>query len=89
MLCYPFISRIINKQAIEYKECKTICIANSIILLVISLIFQVAIGFGFVGGLVAFIYYFINMNLFSAPKNAEPETKSTESNDKNAKLDNY
>lgn len=78
MICYPFVSRIMNKQAIEYKECKTICITNSAVMLIISLILQATIGIGFIGGLGAFIYYFINMNLFSAPKNATEEIKSNE-----------
>ena len=63
MLCYPFISRIINKEQIEYYECRKICIGNSVILLIISIILQLVLGAGFIGGLGAFMYYYINMHL--------------------------
>lgn len=68
MMSYPFVSRIINKEPIEYRECRTICIANSVILFIVSLILQITIGFNFIGGIGALIYYFINMSFFSAHK---------------------
>lgn len=78
MLCYPFISRIINKEQIEYYECRSICIGNSIILFIVSLVLTATIGFGFVGGLGAVMYYYINMNLFSAPKTEKVKEKNKE-----------
>lgn len=78
MLCYPFISRIINKEQIEYYECRSICIGNSIILFIISLVLTATIGFGFVGGLGAVMYYYINMNLFSAPKTKRVKEENKE-----------
>ena len=83
MLCYPFTSRIINKEQIEYYECRKICIGNSVILLIISIILQLVLGAGFIGGLGAFMYYYINMHLFSAPK-----TEKTEENNKEP-IDDY
>jgi hypothetical protein len=78
MLCYPFISRIINKEQIEYYECRSMCIGNSIILFIISLVLTATIGFGFVGGLGAVMYYYINMNLFSAPKTERVKKENKE-----------
>lgn len=78
MLCYPFVSRMVNKEQIEYYECKNICIWNSIIMLIISLISTATIGLGFVGGLGAVMYYYINMNLFSASKTERAKGKNKE-----------
>lgn len=78
MLCYPFISRLMNKEQIEYYECRSLCIGNSIILFIISLVLTATIGFGFVGGLGAVMYYYINMNLFSAPKTKRVKRKNKE-----------
>lgn len=65
MISYPFIRRIINKGQIEYYKCKKICIANSIILFIVSIVLTTIAGIGFVGGLGTLCYYFINMGLFS------------------------
>lgn len=78
MLCYPFVLRIINKEPIEYYECRSVCIGNSIIMFIISLILTEAIGLGFIGGLGAVMYYYINMNLFSAPKTERVKEENKE-----------
>lgn len=83
----PFIYRIINKEQIEYYKCKKICIANSIILFIVSIFLTSIISIGFVGGLGALCYYFINMGLFSKKK-PEKNSKNSDTFFINPKLTN-
>ncbi|WP_292473468.1 zinc ribbon domain-containing protein [Methanosphaera sp.] len=64
MMIVPFIWRLINKEKFELRKGKKICLWNSIILFVISMILMTIIHFSFIGGIGAIMYYFINKWLF-------------------------
>lgn len=68
LMIIPFIARLYNKKPLSYEKGKSLCSLNSILLFIISLCMQIVIDFGFVGGLGALIYYFINMALFCEKK---------------------
>ena len=62
------VIRLYIKKPFDYVKGSKICIANSLVLLAISLLTSNLWGLGVVSGIEATIYYFINMNLFSLPK---------------------
>lgn len=64
LIIVPFTWRMINGKRFNCEKGKSICKWNSIIILVISIILMISIKFGFVGGIGAIIYYFINKWLF-------------------------
>ncbi len=64
LMIVPFIWRLINKKRFDIKKGKAICRWNSIIAFIISSILMAATDIGFVGGLGALIYYFINKWIF-------------------------
>ena len=64
MFFVPFIFFILNGDRLENKKGKIICIWNSIILFIISLVFKITMDFTFVGGLGCIAFYFINKWLF-------------------------
>ena len=64
MMIVPFLARIAKKENLPYKSGKRLCLWNSIILLVISLVLQIYTDFLFIGGIGALIFYFINKWLF-------------------------
>lgn len=66
MTAFPLIIRIKSKKRIKYRKCVKICVLNSIILFILSMILTLLINFGFVGGVGAIFYCFINMWLFAS-----------------------
>ena len=64
MMAIPFLAKIINKGKLPLKKGKRICLINSILLFIISLALFVFFGIGFVGGLGAIMFYFMNKWLF-------------------------
>lgn len=77
MMIVPCIMRIINKRPFEYKRGQKICRNNSLILFGISILLMIITdGFSFIGGIGALVYYFVNMLLFSMPK--EEKNKKNE-----------
>lgn len=64
MMAIPFIWRLVNRQKLSFSKGKKICIWNSIILFIVSIILMATVETSFVGGLGALIYYYINKWLF-------------------------
>ncbi|MBR6556898.1 MAG: hypothetical protein IKT60_05640, partial [Clostridia bacterium] len=64
MMAVPFICRMVNKNKLPNRKGKRICLWNSIILFVLSCILLAFIETGFIGGIGAFIFYFINKWVF-------------------------
>jgi hypothetical protein len=77
LMIIPFIARLYNKKPLSYEKGKSLCSLNSILLFIISICMQIVINFGFVGGIGALMYYYINMSLFCEKK---PEKISTAKN---------
>ena len=73
----PFIFRLINKKILDYKKGRIICITNSIVMFILSIISLELIGISFIGGLGALIYYFINMFLFVEQKFIPEKVENT------------
>ena len=78
MMFIPFICRLSEKKKIEYEEGRKICKWNSIILLIISLLMNVTVGVGIIGGLGALCFYFINKWLFVQDKEVKDDNGETE-----------
>ena len=75
MMLVPFITRIINRGKLPYASGKKLCLWNSIILFVVSVLLMAIVDIGFVGGVGALIYYFINKWIFVCdPNSAEIQT---------------
>jgi len=76
----PLACRLIMGKKLSHKWGKLLCVVNSIIALVISVILQELFDILFVGGIGAIIYYFINTWLFVAGKgeqtNEKPDNKA-------------
>lgn len=64
MMAVPFICRMVNKDKLPYKKGKRICLWNSIILFVMSSVLLAFVETGFIGGIGAIIFYFINKWVF-------------------------
>ena len=64
MMIVPFIWRLINKELLPFKKGKRICMWNSIILFIVSIILSATSEISIIGGIGAVIYYFINKWLF-------------------------
>lgn len=64
MMIVPFIWRLINKELLPFKKGKRICMWNSIILFIVSIILSATSGISIIGGIGAVIYYFINKWFF-------------------------
>lgn len=60
MMIIPFVFRIVNKKKLSLKKGKIICACNSIILFIVSCILMEIFNIGFIGGLGAIMFYFIN-----------------------------
>lgn len=73
MMVIPFIWRLVNRQKLPFSKGKKICIWNSIILFVLSIILMDTVGTSFIGGLGALIYYYINKWLFVNEENYEKQ----------------
>lgn len=68
MMAVPFICRLIKKEKLDYKNGKRLCLWNSIILFVLSSISLVITEIGFIGGIGAIVYYFVNRWVFVKDK---------------------
>ena len=64
MMMAPLMSRLVNKEKLPHKGGKRICLWNSIIMFVCSSALMATTGMGFIGGVGALIFYFINKWLF-------------------------
>lgn len=68
MMLIPAIARIINKSRLEFNKGKKICKWNSVIFFILSIIISTILlngnGFVGIGGVGAFIFYFINKWIF-------------------------
>lgn len=77
MIIVPFICRISKKELLPFKTGKRICLWNSIILFILSCVLMSFIDIGFIGGIGAVFFYFINKWIF-----VEPHSFSKEENKK-------
>ena len=68
MIIIPLFFRLFNGSEISYQKGRKICLINSIVLLIISLFFDVTMNILFIGGLGVIVYYFVNMFWFVLPK---------------------
>ena len=73
MMAIPFIWRLVNRQKLPFSKGKKICIWNSIILFIVSIILMTTVETSFIGGLGALIYYYINKWLFVNEKDYEDQ----------------
>lgn len=79
MMFIPFICRLSEKKKIEYEEGRKICKWNSIILFIVSVLLKMTqISGGFIGGLGALFFYFINKWLFVKDKEVKDDNGETE-----------
>ena len=74
MMVIPFICRLVNKDKLPHKKGKRICLWNSIVLFVLSSLMLAVIETGFIGGVGAVIFYFINKWVFVHQYEVEDKT---------------
>lgn len=83
MMLVPFIMRLVNKSKFKYDKGKRICRNNSVIFFIISVVLNIVFDdFGFIGGLGALIYYYINMAVFTLGIEEEPIKKKNKNKSK-------
>lgn len=76
MMFVPFCIRLSKKDLMEHKEGRNICIWNSIIIFILSIVLSMATdGKYYIGGLSVLAYYFVNMWVFVKSKNIEADTE--------------
>ncbi|MDD2392256.1 MAG: SHOCT domain-containing protein [Bacilli bacterium] len=73
MMIIPFIWRLVNREKLPFAKGKKICMWNSIILFILSIILMAVVETSFIGGLGALIYYYINKWLFVNEKDYEDQ----------------
>jgi len=64
MMIVPFFAKISRGKKLPFESGKRLCLWNSIILFVLSLVGQIFTGIGVVGGIGALFFYLINKWLF-------------------------
>jgi len=64
MMIVPFSYKVIKKKLLPYKKGRKICLWNSIALFILSSVLMTVTQLGFIGGLGAVAFYFINKWLF-------------------------
>ena len=64
MMIVPFIAKIVKGTKLPYVGGKKLCLWNSVVMFIISILLMAIFDSGFVGGVGALIYYFINKWVF-------------------------
>lgn len=78
MMIVPFICKISKKELLPFKIGKRICLWNSIALFILSCILMSFINIGFIGGIGAVFFYFINKWIFVEPRSLSKEANKKE-----------
>lgn len=78
MMVVPFICKISKKELLPFKTGKRICLWNSITLFILSCILMSFINIGFIGGIGAVFFYFINKWIFVEPRSLAKEENKKE-----------
>lgn len=64
MMVVPLICRMANKDKLPNKRGKRICLWNSVVLFVLSIVLLALVEISFIGGIGAVVFYFINKWVF-------------------------